>query len=94
MRIFIPRYIFCNDGDFIFRFEEKESGLETRYACSKMPKRVNTFVFGGTGRRLKMVENYPRTTMCLDFGRRLGMYGMSGIIGLQDYGACKIQSNR
>ena len=54
MRAFIPRDVFCNDGDFIFRLEEKESGLKTRYACSKTQELVNTAAFGSTGRRLKM----------------------------------------
>ena len=38
MRAFIPRDIFCNDGDLIFRLEEKQSRLKTRYASSKTQK--------------------------------------------------------
>ena len=78
MRAFITGDIFCDDGDFILRLEEKQSGLKTRYACSRTHERVNTAALGSTGIAVDL-ENYPRTTMCLGFGREFGMYGMSGL---------------
>ena len=76
MRAFIPGDPFCNDGDFIFRLEEKESGLETCYACSKTQKNGQYGCIWEHGETAINVENYPRTTMCLVFGRGFGMYGI------------------
>ena len=76
MRAFIPRSVFCNDGDFIFRLEEKESGLETRYTCSKTQKMGQYGCVWKHGKTGVNVENYPRTTTCLGFGRGFGMNGI------------------
>ena len=73
MCAFIPRDVFCNDGDFIFGLEEKQSGLNTRYACSKTG---NDGQYGCVWKHRKTAENvedYPRTTMCLGFGRGFGI---------------------
>ena len=76
MRAFIPRDVFCNDGDLILRLEEKQSGLKTRYACSKTQKMGQYGCVWKHRKTAVNVENYPRTTMCLCFGRGFGMCGI------------------
>ena len=57
MRTFIPRDIFCNDGDLISRIEEIEGCLKAGYACSRSRKGVNT----GVWKHRKTVETWMIT---------------------------------
>ena len=42
MRTFITRSMLCNDGDVVPGVEKIKGCLKTRYACSRLRKRINT----------------------------------------------------